>query len=102
MPLMCVLFLEELLDYLLSTKSYLHMHLNILHTLVTKCAHCAVPNLDTPPRQSEISEKKLRPKVKPIFYIPFIIGSQAENMNKIPGALWHLPAKYHSQSGHDL
>ena len=41
----------------------------------------------TPPRPSEISEKKLEHVGEAIFDVPFIIQSHAESMKKILGAL---------------
>ena len=41
----------------------------------------------TPPRQSEINEKKLEHVGKAIFEVPFMIQSYAESMKKIMGAL---------------
>ena len=47
----------------------------------TRCDSCAA----TPPRPSEISEKKIDGEA--IFDIPFMIQSHAESMKKILGAL---------------
>ena len=41
----------------------------------------------TPPRLSEISEKKLKHKGEAIFDTPFMIQSHAESTKKIVGAL---------------
>ena len=45
-----------------------------------------------PPKQSEISEKKLEHKGKATFDISFIIQSHGESMKKILEALLDLPA----------
>ena len=46
----------------------------------------------TPPKPSKISEKNWSTKTISHFDIPFMIGSHAESMKKIPGAHQDLPA----------
>ena len=68
------------------------LHNGDLRTQVVKWQNVCC-RLVTPPRPSEISEKKLEHIGKAIFDILFMMQSHAESMRKIPGALWgDLPA----------